>query len=203
MNAIKKAVQDILIFFRRHWPHFVIAAPMAIVITVIHEFAHCVGVWIQGGKVTKFVWLPSLTEWGHMEYMFPDGTKYNAVSISLFPYIFWVILCLTAGALSYRRRQWPFWAASTIFLWMFIAPLADIANAIIPYLLWNSYNDFYQAFGQADISYCIAALLSGGVFAVYGYLINQRLYCERAIGLPAYCLLAAAAAAAITVLNSI
>jgi hypothetical protein len=86
---------------------------------------------------------------------------------------------------------------------MFIAPLADIANAVIPYLLWNSYNDFYQAFGPANISFSIAALLSGGVFALYGYLINQRLYRERAIGLPAYCLLAATAAVAVTAFNSL
>jgi len=35
MNVVKEVVQDILSFFRHHRPHFIIAAPMAIVITVI------------------------------------------------------------------------------------------------------------------------------------------------------------------------
>jgi hypothetical protein len=89
----------------------------------------------------------------------------------------------------------------TVFLWLFVAPLADIANAAIPYLLWNSDNDFQEAFGQSTPLFMGLAILSAIIFAIYGYLLNRRLYRTRAIGLPAYCLLASVATLAITALN--
>jgi len=199
---MKNIFQDILQFFKSHWPHFIVAIPAAIGITIVHEFAHCIGVWLQGGEVTNFVWLPSATEWGHMEYVFAANTKQNQVVISFAPYMFWILLALLAGILASRRKPWPFWCASTIFLWFFVAPLADIANAAIPYLLWNHDNDFFQAFGDMRPAFIAIAILFGLASATYGYLLNKRLYRDRAIGFPAYCLLATAAAIAITAFHS-
>lgn len=202
INEQNDFFKDILQFFKSHWPHFIVAIPAAIGITVVHEFAHCIGVWIQGGEVTNFVWLPSMTEWGHMEYIFVANARYNQTVVSFAPYMFWILLSLFAGVLACKRKPWPFWSASTMFLWLFVAPLADIANAAIPYLLWNSDNDFYHAFGEMRPAFIIVALLFGIASVTYGYLINKRLYRERSIGLPAYCLLATATALAITASHS-
>ena len=193
--------RDIVSFFRSHWPHLIIVIPAVFVFTAIHEFAHCIGVWIQGGQVTDFAWLPSGAEWGHMQFVFPPGTEYNAAVISLGPYAMWICFILLAGILSLKRTAWPFWFASTVFIWLFAAPLADIANTAVPYLLGNAQNDMQNALGPAQFSYAMVA----GVFfiaaAAYGFVLNKRLYRYRCIGLPAYCALAAAAALAICIIT--
>src|SRR5262245_36372498 len=112
---MKNAFRDIITFFKNHWIHIIIAIPAAIAFTVLHELAHCAAVWIQGGTVTEFVWLPSKAEWGHIRYLFPADTTYNATAISLSPYIFWVSLMLLSGILACRKSAWPFWIASIIF----------------------------------------------------------------------------------------
>jgi hypothetical protein len=187
MNTV---IKDIVTFFRGHWPHVIIAIPAAVAFTSLHELAHCVAVWVQGGSVTEFVWLPSGSEWGHMRYCFPPGVSYNSIAVSLSPYVFWALFCLVAGILSLRRRRWPFWFASTLFVWLFIVPLADIANTALPYLAFGSDNDFRHAFGPPRPAFALAAGICGVVAAVYGYLLNQRLYRDRAVGIFAYCVLA-------------
>jgi len=191
---MKHIFKDILLFFKGHWPHLIIAIPAAIIFTVPHELAHCLAVWIQGGTVTDFVWLPSGSEWGHMSYSFPSGVEYSQTLVSLSPYIFWTSFCLIAGLLSLRKTAWHFWIASTIFVWLFIVPFADIANAAIPYLLWNNDNDFQQAFGPSQPSFVLIAIILGIVALIYGFIINKRLYRERALGFPTYCILAISAA---------
>lgn len=131
---MKNVTKDILSFFRSHWPHLIIAIPVAIALTIVHELAHCSVVWIQGGNVTDFVWLPSGSEWGHIQYSFPKGVEYNQTAVSFAPYAFWICCCLLAGLLSLKKSPWQFWFASIIFVWLFIVPMADIANAIMPYI---------------------------------------------------------------------
>ena len=191
---MKRVLHDLAAFFKGHWPHFVAAIPAAIAFTALHELAHCAAVWIQGGNVTDFAWLPSAAGWGHMSYLFPQGVQYSRRAIMLAPYAFWAGSCLLAGALASRRAPWPFWAASTIFVWLFIVPLADIANTAIPYVLWNTFNDFHRAFGPVGLSFSVLAVVLGLLASWYGYLLNRRLYRDRAVGLPAYCVLAVLAA---------
>ena len=180
-------VKQIKGFFRGHWPHLLVAVPLGIAFTALHELAHSVAVWLQGGTVTSVVWLPSASEWGHMSCSFPDGARYSMRMIMLAPYMLYIGMSLLAGVLSFRRRAWPFWAASTVFVWLFIVPVADIANTAVPYALCGSLNDFHRAFGPSSPSIAVALLASGASVACYGYWLNRRLYRDRAVGLPAYC----------------
>jgi hypothetical protein len=185
---------DLTLFFKGHWPHILIAIPAAIGFTALHELAHCVAVWVQGGRVTEFAWLPTAAEWGHMRYTFPAGAHYSETAISLSPYVFWMAGCLLAWILARRRAGWPFWAASIIFVWLFIVPLADMANTVFPYVLGDAQNDLSRALGGPASPLFTGAVVVCGVLATgLGFALNRRLYRERAIGFPAYCVLAAAA----------
>lgn len=189
-------IRDIASFFKSHWAHILVGIPAAVAFTALHELAHCLAVWVQGGSVTEFIWVPSRGEWGHMRYSFPVGASYSALAVSLSPYVFWVGCCLLVGILALRRFPWSFWAASTLFVWLFIVPVGDIANTAVPYLLWDSENDFRQAFGSTRPAFSIAAVVLGVMVASWGFHINRRLYRDRAVGLPAYCILVVTAALA-------
>lgn len=199
----RRVLKDVLYFFKGHWPHVVIAIPGAVAFTALHELAHCVAVWLQGGFVDEFKWLPSRTEWGHMRYLFPPGVTHSTAAVSLSPYAAWVLLCLLAGLLSLRRNKWPFWFASTVLVWLFIVPLADIANAVVPYLFMDANSDFRDALGPARPQFVVAAGIFGLAAASYGYSLNRRLYRDRAAGFPAYCVLAATALVAVVAIGSV
>jgi len=193
--------QDIVRFFRGHWAHLLLAIPAVVGFTVVHELAHCAAVWMQGGHVTEFVWLPSSGEWGHIQYKFPPGVIYSGWLVSLAPYFCWLLLCLLTAVLSLKPRPWPFWFASTLFVWCFIVPLADIANAALPYLVWRSDNDFFHAFGAPTLPIAMVLGIGAAVLVCLGFPIQRRLYRERAVGLAAYSVLAAGGAAGIFALT--
>lgn len=198
---MKQILNQVAWFFWGHRWHLLVAIPAVVGFTVFHELAHSVAVWVQGGAVTAFVWLPAGSEWGHMCYSFPPDADYSEVAVSLSPYAFWVCFCLLAGVLSLRRTPWRFRYASTIFVWLFIVPLADIANAAIPYLFWNADNDLREAFGPVLSSTVIMAAVFGIIAVMGGFLINRRLYRERSLGFPAYGVLVVLAALLILVVN--
>ncbi len=199
---MKLVLKDAVTFFKGHWPHVIIGIPAAVAFTAVHELAHCVAVWVQGGTVTEFAWLPSTTHWGYMRYSFPTAVQYSETAVSLSPYACWISFCLLAGVLSLRRSPWRFWCASTIFVWLFIAPLADIANAAFPYLIRNIDNDLQHAFGPTRPSFTAVAVAFGAASAAYGFLLNKRLYRDRAVGFPAYCALAATAGLIVLTVSS-
>jgi hypothetical protein len=181
--------------------HLLIAIPAAVVFTVFYELAHCTAVWMQGGTVTDFVWIPSGEEWGHMQYIFPKGTNYSSAIISTAPYILWITLCIIAGIFSLKRKPWKFLWASTIFIWLFVVPIADIANAAIPYIVRNANNDLKQAFGSIQSSYIVVGCIFGIIAVIYGLLLNKRLYRNNALSVAAYSILVAIAAIAISLLT--
>ena len=193
--------QDIGRFFRGHWAHLLLAIPAVVGFTVVHELAHCAAVWIQGGQVTEFVWLPSPGEWGHMRYEFQRGVVYSARFISLAPYLCWLLLCLLSAGLSLKPRPWPFWFGSTLFVWCFIVPLADISNTALPYLTRAADNDFLRAFGEPTLPIATVVGIGTTVLVCLGFAIQRRLYRERAVGLAAYGVLAAAGAVGIIALT--
>jgi len=197
VSIMKHVLKDIVSFFKGHWPHGVIAVPAAVAFTALHELAHCAAVWAQGGTVTDFAWLPSGTEWGHMNYIFPPGVEYCTTAVSLSPYAFWMGFCLLAGVLALRKAAWRFWIASIIYVWLFIVPLADIANTAVPYLLRNKTNDLQHAFGPARPAYAVMAIGFAIAAAIGGFWLNKRLYRDRAVGVGAYGILTAAAALAL------
>ena len=74
-------------FFRGHWPHFLLAIPGAVLWTILHEAAHALAIMLQGGQVTKFVWIPSPGRLGYVEYNIPDD-PFSEFTIAIAPYAF-------------------------------------------------------------------------------------------------------------------
>ena len=192
---LSETANDLLRFLKTHWIHFILIIPGLIAVTIPHEAAHSLAALLQGGRIIEFKWLPSSGEWGHVQYSFAADADYNQAVISLAPYIMWIAACLAAGLLALRRKPWSSTAAGFIFIWLFVVPVADIANAVIPYVMTNKDNDLYQAFGDISLQFVLTAAAAGIAFSAYGWLLNRRLYRENALGLPAYITLAAAAAA--------
>ena len=188
-------------FFRGHWPHLLLAVPGAVLWTILHEGAHALAITFQGGHVTKFVWIPTLVRWGYVEYNVPDH-PFSNFAVSFAPYGFWLILALMAGVLSLRARPYPYWVAGTIFIWMFVVPLGDIAMAAFPYL-FGSLNDFSDAFGSPTGLVWMLIVLFGMTSVGFGMIIQQRLYREQALSAMGYTLLAMVGLALIGTLHFI
>jgi hypothetical protein len=185
-------------FFKGHWPHFLIAIPGSVLWTILHEAAHALVIMLQGGRVTKFVWIPTPGRWGYVEYNLPDRA-FSSFAIAVAPYSLWLILVLMAGVLSLRARPYPHWVASTIFIWMFVVPLGDIALAAIPYLFESvNENDLTHAFGPPTRLVSMLIVLFGAASVGLGLIIQRRLYRERALSVMSYTLLALVGLALIT-----
>ena len=200
---ISRTIAQIGGFFRGHWPHLLAAIPLGIAFTALHELAHSAAVWLQGGTVTAFAWWPSGAEWGHMSYSFPVGAQYSKQIILLAPYVLYLGMNLLAGLMALWRRALPFPVASSVFVWLFIVPVADFANTAVPYALWGTFNDFNRALGPSSPSVSAALLSSGFLASWYGYWLNRRLYGPLALGVPSYCALAAAGMGIVVAINSI
>lgn len=181
-------------FFKGHWPMLLVAPPMAVFFTLLHEAAHAFAVVVQGGTLTEFVWLPTWHGWGHISYKFPLDAEFSSRAISIAPYFMWVMFSCTAALLSLRKRAWPFWFAATVFVWMFAAPLMDIAHNGIPYLCGVN-NDFASAFGPPGFDVLTAFAVAGVISAIGGFAVQRRLYRERALSVKAYIILFCAASA--------
>lgn len=76
-----KPVYDVLRecgrFFKRHWFHFVLMIPGAVLYTMLHEGMHALAVILQGGRVIEFVWVLS----SHPPSKDPLFSRCGAVSI--------------------------------------------------------------------------------------------------------------------------
>src|SRR5687767_5398114 len=112
-------------FIRRHWPHVLLFVPGVIAVTILHESAHAAAVLLQGGTVSRFVWLPEAGNWGYISYTFPEGVAHSAFFISLAPYLFWLLLATAVAFLASRRLKPGLWTASALYVWMFVIPLGD------------------------------------------------------------------------------
>ncbi len=185
-------LHEIWTFIRRHWPHLLLVVPGALLITMVHEGAHAAAVLVQGGTVLEFVWLPVADRWGHVSYD-PSavGAFFSPFLVAIAPYLLWLFLAAVAGLLSLRRRQFAFAAASSLYLWMFLAPLADVANTAFPYLAGRD-NDFMQAFGPPTLSTWVLTALLGALALVMGHPVQRRLYRTQGLSLPAYLVLSSA-----------
>lgn len=173
-------------FVRSHWGHLVVALPAVLAFTAVHELAHCLAVWVQGGRVTEFVWLPSGSEWGHMRFQFDPGVNHSSAAIAMAPYALWLGCGLVAGGLALRKTPWPFRTASIVYVWLFVAPTADIANTAVPYLMRGALNDFRDAMGPPRSTLWFAGILVALLATTYGFWLNRRLYRNGALDLPAY-----------------
>ena len=178
-------LHETLSFIRRHWPHLLLVVPGAIVVTVLHESAHALAVLLQGGTLSRFVWLPSAGKWGYISYNFPDGVPYSTLSITLAPYCIWLLLALLSSVVSFRLQRLVYWKASFLYFWLFIVPLADIANTAFPYLAGKR-NDFSSAFGQPSVFTGVIISLLCALMVIGGYYVQGRLYREDRLSAPSY-----------------
>ena len=176
----------------RQWYILLLVVPALIGFTILHEAAHGVAVVAQGGEITEFVWLPNGQQWGHIRYYFGHD-DYSSFAISMAPYIMWACVSLMAAVLSLRKQPYPFPLASFIFVWLYTAPLADIANTAIPYLAGKN-NDFASAFGPPTMSSFAATGAFGAISALLGYYLQRRLYGDYALSGVAYVVLGGALA---------
>jgi hypothetical protein len=176
--------------------------PGALAVTVLHELAHGLAVKLEGGTVTEFAWLPSAGEWGHVAYVFPDGAACSQVFIAAAPYLLWLTVALLTGLLACRGTAFSFRAASILFVWFFVIPLGDIANAAFPYLVGER-NDFWFALGpptpRITLAFCLAAVLA----IAAAYPVHARLYREHRLRPATYLALSGLTIAAILTVSLI
>lgn len=166
--------------------------PGALAVTYVHEKAHAWAVIRQGGRVTEFVWVPDGELWGHVSYEFPLGVDYSPFAISIAPYVLWLVVALTVAVLApLLGRFLPLWCRSTVFVWGYIVPLADIANAAFPFLVSGAHNDLHRAFGEPAMVHGIAIAGLGLVACLMGYPVQRWIYRERSLGWIPYGVLAA------------
>lgn len=181
---------EIWAFLKRHWIQGLLLVPGALAVTIIHEAAHAAAVMASGGEVTQFVVIPGRREWGHVAYQFPPGVVAPSRGIALAPYFLWVFLSLWALTLSWRPRPVSRSAAPFLWIWLYVVPLADVANAAFPYLLGGD-NDFRTAFGAPGIAAWLGIGLTGVMVCLGGYPIQRRLYRGDALSSAAYGVLVA------------
>jgi hypothetical protein len=191
IRAILCVLRECGRFFKRHWFHFVLMIPGAVLYTMLHEGMHAIAVMVQGGRVIEFVWLPSSGEWGHIRYEFPPGVVHSSLLISLAPYFLAAGLLTLGCFLALLRRSYPRWVASSVFIWMFLVPVADTANAAFPYVVYGRRNDFFGAFGSPTLDIAIGVAAAGCAVAVLGFGLQRRLYRGESLSGCAYGLLGA------------
>ena len=202
-GLLSAAATDLKRFAKSHWVHILISPVMAaLTFTVVHESAHAAVIILQGGTLLEFNFIPGGGKWGHVSYQFPAGRAYSDFAISIAPYLLWLAIAALACALSARRRPFPRWAAGTIFLWLFAAPLADIANAAFPYLL-GADNDLYRAFGPPTASAWLAVFAGTCGAVLVGFYLQKQLYRGEGLSWSAYALLVAAALAGLCIITGV
>ncbi|MBN8418141.1 MAG: M50 family metallopeptidase [Verrucomicrobia bacterium] len=185
-------LREIWAFIRRHWLHVLLVPPGALLVTVLHESAHAFAVWVQGGTILEFVWLPTTERWGYVSYDPPVLRGFSTFFVSIAPYLLWLFLAAVAAALSLRRRPYGFAVSSSLYFWLFVVPLADVANAAFPYLDGRS-NDFLHAFGPPSWTIFEEIALLSVLALIIGHPVQRRLYRTLALRLRSYLVLSLAA----------
>ncbi len=187
-------------FIRRHWLHLFLFAPGAILVTILHESAHALAVGLQGGTVSRFVWLPTGGKWGFVKYSFPEVDRVSSLVVSLAPYCVWLLFAILALVLGRARSTGGYWKASLIYMWLFVVPLADIANTAFPYLAGRQ-NDFSSAFGPPTIFGTMLILFLASMSLVVGYDLQSRLYGQNGLKGPSYAALSGLSLISILILT--
>ena len=195
----KRPASEAFGFAVRHWPHVLLSPLLGFTwVTFLHEGAHAAAAVLQGGTVTELSIVPQPGSFGHMQYHFPPGAFASHALVSLAPYLMWAALAgLTSGVALFRPRL-PHWLASTAYLWAFVVPLLDIANAAAGYLFGGP-GDLKSALGPPDLLWAVALVGAAFVAFVVGFEVQRRLYRDRAVSLAAYVLLAGCGAGLVAV----
>lgn len=180
---------ELIIYVYQHRLHMLLLLPGSILFTIIHEAAHAVMVWFQGGKIIQFIWMPTYARnefaqwewlWGYISYEFLEDQVYSDFLIASAPYILMLGLMLFAAITSLRRKPYAFWLASTLFIWLYVVPNMEIMNELLPWLLGYR-GDFWSAFGEAGQFAWIMTVVWLLLVSIIGFWVQQALYRQQAL----------------------
>ena len=192
-SRITRTLCECLKFLKGHWIHGVVLIPAALAYTYVHESLHAFAVVIQGGKVLELVWRPSGDEWGHIRYEFAENQAYSEFAILVAPYLLVAIILVGGIVLIWRITASGSvrpWIKRSIYFWLFLVPVLDLAYAGISYQL-GARNDFYYAFGRPSITSLFVISFFAALLACGGYILQVRVYQSQRLSVQAYAVWAA------------
>lgn len=185
-------------FLLLHLPHLVIAPCLALtLVTFLHELAHVTAALAQGATVTAFRFLPSTESFGHMSYEPPPGDAFFSPElVSLAPYLMWGTFASAMAVIALFRPRLPYAFSSTLFVWLYVVPLLDIAMAVAGWVS-GAPNDLTSALGGAGLEGAFLGLIAAPFVFAASFLVQRGLYGERALSIGGYLLVSCAAAIAL------
>lgn len=154
-------------FILGHWPWLLLAAPVALLGTVVHELFHAVAVWVQGGAVLDIQLLPRGSTLGHVRW---DGAHVNGRLVFVAPTIGWLILSLVGLRLVGRFRAGGAGAKLALIL-AWLLPLGDTSLSLSRLALGVPEADLSRAF----LDDRGLVLILAGAFYVVACLSTPRL----------------------------
>jgi hypothetical protein len=72
-----------------------------------------------------------------------------------------------------------------LFVWLFVVPITDIGNAVLPYLA-GADNDLSSVFNGPGMIHAVAALAVLAFVVPWGFLVQRRLYGDKSVSFSAY-----------------
>lgn len=153
-------------FVRAHLGYALLAPVLAFAGTVIHELAHAGAAILLGGQVTDLELWPSRV---------PGGIRFGATyyagvpadrgwMVTMAPALVWTALAAVAMAWLGRLRGWP---AKSLFLILYVLPLADIALQLGGLYTGRPGSDYYKAMGAVPwLTAIVAAIYFAGFLAL-------------------------------------
>lgn len=180
-------LQEIKTFLFRNWWHLILFIPGAYAITFLHELAHAIPVWLQGGEVVEFVWYGGNTEyWGHISYTFPENIEYNSFIISIAPYTLAFMIFVITFLVSLNVKSINYIFASCVFIWLIVVPLAEIAYALFPYNLYGKKNDLMYAFGEPTFTVSIFTFGLTVIGVLFAYIAHKKLFHPKVLSFKSF-----------------
>lgn len=193
-------MREILRFVRIQWVHVLLLPVMAIIVTAAHEAAHAAAIVWQGGTVLKFTCVPSGSHWGSVIYRFPPGRLCSDSAIAMAPYALWLVVTSATVAIGLRRRTFPLWLGSTLYVWCFVVLLGDVGHAALPFLL-GAENDLRCALGPPARLHAVCVGAAALAAIVGGYFLQRRMYGERSLPKSPYGIVASLCILTVAVLS--
>ncbi|MCA9516260.1 MAG: hypothetical protein KC635_15065 [Myxococcales bacterium] len=129
-------------FLLAHWPWLLLAVPVGLLGTVVHELFHALAVWLQGGTVLDLKILPSGNTLGHVLW---EGQGVNGRLVSVAPTVGWLVLSLVGLRLVGRFRAGGAGAKLALVL-AWLLPLGDTSLSLSRLALGVPHADLSRAF---------------------------------------------------------
>ncbi len=186
-QPLRAALRQALRFLLGHWLHLLLLAGLGVVgITTLHELAHALAVWAQGGILEEFVVLGDEEAWGHVRYSFPQGVSHSSRLISLAPAIAAVgalMLGLLVALLGPRRDGH---IARAAYFWLALMPAGELGFMGMGYFTVGARCDLFYALGPISWPLRLAGLGLACCLVALLYTLQRRLFDDLALGQGAF-----------------